>query len=253
MNVPENISDKETSRTVDGSSKARNLEALAGLLITILLLFVPFWIIAGIALLSLWKDFPPFILGCMVAGSLVICAIIVAGRLIRTKMKGFTRNAKQVVSVLLLLVDAVATGLAFYALTALQNKVDPIYLVENMVRVSKRLQAYQAEHGGYPPRQNVKSLLDTLGIRKSDLRYTFFFDITSAEYHAPDQTEITPENPDEPVLSMVVGRHGLVRCGDRFTLHRGGHVTRVNAGPEQQKPDVEQARDQSIIIPESQK
>lgn len=251
MNVPENISDKETSRTVDGSSKARDLETLAGLLITILLLFVPFWIIAGFALLSLWKDFPPFVLGCMVAGSLVLCAVFVAGKLILTKTNCAAPDAKQIITVLL--VDAVATGLAFYALTALQNKVDPIYLVENMVRVSKRLQAYQAEHGGYPPRQDVKSLLDTLGIRKSDLRYTFFFDITSAEYHAPDQTEVTPENQDEPVLSMVVGRHGLVRCGDRFTLHRGGHVTRVNAGPEQQKPDVEQARDQSIIIPESQK
>lgn len=217
----------------------------------ILLLFLPFWGGAGFALLSLWKDFPPFILGCMVAGSFVICVVFAATCLILTKAKCVDPDAKQVVSVLLL--DAVATGLAVYALTALQNKVDPIYLVENMVRVSKRLQAYQAEHGGYPAQQDVKSLLNTLGIRKSDLRYSFFFDITSAEYHAPDQAEVTPENQDEPVLSMVVRRHGVVRCNDRFTLHRGGHVTRVSAGSEQQALDDEQAHDQSILIPEGQK
>ena len=203
MNVPETMSDKETSRTVDGSSKARYLKALAGLLITILLLFVPFWIIAGYALMAVWSDFPPFVLWCMAAGSLVICAIV-AGRLILTKRKCITWYGRLIVCGLLV-INAIITAKQFHPLAELQYKVDRIYFTENICKVSEGLRAYYAEHGGYPPQQDMKSLLDTLGIRKSDLRYTLFYDITSAEYHASNLNLYDPAaNPDDPIFSLRV-------------------------------------------------
>ena len=59
-----------------------------------------------------------------------------------------------------------------------QLKSDNALTTENLVRVvSIRLEAYKEEHGTYPPQQDMKSLLETLGIRKSDFRKTFFFDL----------------------------------------------------------------------------
>ena len=61
-----------------------------------------------------------------------------------------------------------------------QLKSDNALTTENLVRVvSIRLEAYKEEHGTYPPQQDMKSLLETLGIRKSDFRKTFFFYICS--------------------------------------------------------------------------
>ena len=54
----------------------------------------------------------------------------------------------------------------------------------------------------------MKSLLNTLSISKSDFEKTRFFDISSAEYHAPS---LNPEDPlkklDDPVLSLRVKSH----------------------------------------------
>jgi hypothetical protein len=67
------------------------------------------------------------------------------------------------------------------------------------------LEQYHYEHGAYPPQQDMKSLLNTLGISKSDFEKTRFFDISSAEYHASNRNqECSDQNMDDPVLSIRV-------------------------------------------------
>ena len=75
----------------------------------------------------------------------------------------------------------------------------------NLVFVYRRLERYHTEHGAYPPQQDMKSLLNTLGISKSDFEKTRFFDISSAEYHASNRNqECSDQNMDDPVLSIRV-------------------------------------------------
>jgi len=51
----------------------------------------------------------------------------------------------------------------------------------------------------------MKSLLNTLGMSKSDFEKTRFFDISSAEYHAPNlNQEDSAQDIDDPVLSIRV-------------------------------------------------
>ena len=71
--------------------------------------------------------------------------------------------------------------------------------------MDERLKQYHTEHGAYPPQQDMKSLLNTLGMSKSDFEKTRFFDISSAEYHAPSlNPEDSAQNIDDPVLSICV-------------------------------------------------
>ena len=149
----------------------------------ILGLFVPVWFGIGVALMALWKDFPPFVIGCMFAGAFVVCALVALGKLIRAKTDDMPQKL-----VLIVLIAANAF-LVFHfsnALTALQFKVDRIYAVENMAKVLNRLEDYIRDHGSFPPQQDFESLLKTLDIQKSDFRKTLFYSIESAEYHALD-------------------------------------------------------------------
>ncbi|MBO4711016.1 hypothetical protein J5681_03770 [bacterium] len=90
----------------------------------------------------------------------------------------------------------------------LRLKEDRANTRSNLVFVYRRLEQYHYEHGAYPPQQDMKSLLNTLGISKSDFEKTRFFDISSAEYHASNRNqEYSDQNMDDPVLSIRVKSH----------------------------------------------
>ena len=87
-------------------------------------------------------------------------------------------------------------------------KEECIQTQDNLAFVYRRLEQYHYEHGAYPPQQDMKSLLNTLGISKSDFEKTRFFDISSAEYHASNRNqECSDQNMDDPVLSIRVKSH----------------------------------------------
>ena len=87
----------------------------------------------------------------------------------------------------------------------LRLKEDRANTRSNLVFVYRRLERYHIEHGAYPPQQDMKSLLNTLGMSKSDFEKTRFFDISSAEYHAFNRNqEYSDQNMDDPVLSIRV-------------------------------------------------
>jgi len=103
-----------------------------------------------------------------------------------------------------------------------QLKSDNALTTENLVRVvSIRLEAYKEEHGTYPPQQDMKSLLETLGIRKSDFRKTFFFDLYSAEYHAPAEDS---NDPEDRLITMHVKWHLFEGYDHLLFLRREGTV-----------------------------
>ena len=95
---------------------------------------------------------------------------------------------------------------------------------ENLNLLYNRLEDYNIVHGNYPPQQDMKSLLKTLGLNKSDFREVLFFDISSAEYHAPS---LNPEDPlkklDDPVLSLRVKSHVFGK-DERLCLKRDGGI-----------------------------
>lgn len=93
---------------------------------------------------------------------------------------------------------------------------------ENLNLLYSRLEDYNIVHGEYPPQQDMKSLLKTLGLNKSDFREVLFFDISSAEYHAPS---LNPEDPlkkmDDPVLTIRVKSHVFGK-DERLCLRKDG-------------------------------
>ncbi|MBR6240321.1 MAG: hypothetical protein IKQ82_02575, partial [Lentisphaeria bacterium] len=95
---------------------------------------------------------------------------------------------------------------------ALQFKGDKVYTGCNWMLVYRSLDRYHAEHGCYPPQQDMKSLLKTLGLTDHDFAWngtakyrakTFFMNVKSAEYHAPSQ------NSGYPHLTLSFRNHLL--------------------------------------------
>ena len=199
----------------------------------ILGLFVPVWFGVGFALMALWKDFPPFVVACMFAGSFVVCVLVALVRLIRAKTDDPTQKSALFV---LLVVDVFLVFPISNALTALQFKVDRIYTVENMAKVRNRLEDYIMDHGCFPPQQDFESLLKTLDIQKSDFRKTLFYSIESAEYHAlegaafqllSDRTEhtvLSPQDWEEKVLTLPIRRDLFSGFDTLLFLRRDGSV-----------------------------
>lgn len=108
----------------------------------------------------------------------------------------------------------------------LRLKEDRANIRSNLVFVYRRLEQYHYEHGAYPPQQDMKSLLNTLGISKSDFEKTRFFDISSAEYHAFNRNqEYSAQNMDDPVLSIRVKSHVFGK-DERLCLRRDGGIYR---------------------------
>ena len=219
----------------------------------ILLLFVPVWFGVGVALLALWKDFPPFVIACMFAGSFVVCALVALVRLIRAKTDAPMQKLSLIV---LLAVDAFLVYRFSSALTALQFKVDRIYTEENMIRVRDRLEEYICDHGGFPPQQDFESLLKTLDIQKSGFRKTLFYSIESAEYHALDGATFSrlfdplppTQNREERVLTLPIKRKLFGDFDDLLVLKRDGSI--AHEYPENKTPTPEQKpeADHSIIM-----
>ena len=127
----------------------------------------------------------------VILGSLVIIAIIAILRMVRDVRD---RKPKQIFLYLFLIaLDLIFMSLFFVWFTSLQLKQDTVNITSNLSLISKRLYAYQEEHGACPPQQELESLLETLGIQESDFIETYFFDIHSAEYHAPAEDSNDPE------------------------------------------------------------
>lgn len=115
---------------------------------------------------------------------------------------------------------------------------------ENMIRVSIRLEAYKTEHGSYPPQQDMRSLLETLGIRKSDFRKTFFFDLDSATYHAPPEDSTDPE---DRFITMRVKWHLFEGYDHLLFLRRDGTVGSEYLKGKTQETERTQEPDQSVL------
>ena len=128
----------------------------------------------------------------VILGSLVIIAIIAIVRMIRDVRD---RKPKLIPLYLVLLaIDIIFMSLFFVWFGAVQLKQDNADITSNLSLISKRLWAYQEEHGAYPPQQDLESLLKTLEIQETDFIKTYYFDIHSAEYHAPAEDSNDPED-----------------------------------------------------------
>ncbi len=128
----------------------------------------------------------------VILGSLVIIAIIAIVRMVRDVRD---RKPKIIPLYLVLLaIDIIFMSLFFVWFGAVQLKQDNADITANLSLISKRLYAYQEEHGAYPPQQDLESLLKTLGIQETDFIKTYYFDIHSAEYHAPAEDSNDPED-----------------------------------------------------------
>ena len=180
---------------------SRSLRFLEDHIAVILAVFCPAWVgiflvlMIGLPLLpeKIARKVSPEPLHIMLAvmGSLVLCVLIAILRMVRDVKAG---KPKQIlIYPLPIALDLIFMSLFFVWFTSLQLKQDTANTTSNLSLISKRLYAYQEEHGAYPPQQELESLLETLGIQESDFIETYFFDIHSAEYHAPAGDSNDPE------------------------------------------------------------
>jgi hypothetical protein len=149
--------------------------------------------------------------------------------------------------VLLLLLGALLIFIAAHIILFVGEAVlisDNNLTTENMIRVSLRLEAYKTEHGSYPPQQDMRSLLETLGIQKSDFRKTFFFDLYSATYHAPPEDSTDPE---DRFITMRVKWHLFEGYDHLLFLRRDGTVGSEYLKDKTQESERKPEPDQSII------
>lgn len=151
-------------------------------------------------------------------------------------------------AVLLLFLGALFILIAANVVMAVGDAVlksDNALTTENMLRVSKRLEAYKTEHGSYPPQQDMRSLLETLGFQKSDFRKTFFFDLYSATYLAPSEDSTDPE---DRFITMRVKWHLFEGYDDHLLfLRRNGTVGTEYLKNKTQEPERKPEPDQSFI------
>lgn len=149
--------------------------------------------------------------------------------------------------VLLLLLGALFIFIAAYIIPCVGEAVlksDNALTTENMIRVSIRLEAYKTEHGSYPPQQDMRSLLETLGIQKSDFRKTFFFDLDSATYHAPPEDSADPE---DRFITMRVKWHLFEGYDHLLFLRRDGTVGSEYLKDKTQESEHKPEPDQSVL------
>ena len=128
-----------------------------------------------------------------ILASLVICALIAILRMVRTITDGTSRRP----IIYLLALDIIITFFIFKTSVAMQAKVDNAHITSDLSRISKHLFVYEEEHGSYPPQQDMESLLETLGM--NDFSKTRFYDIHSAEYHAPAEDSY---DPNETIITI---------------------------------------------------
>ena len=178
----------------------RTLYYLEDHIAVILALFIPVWLGILFAMVVVLELLPKEIArklepqgmntAFVILATLVVCAVIAVLRMVRDITDGISRRP----IIYLLVLDIIIMFFIYDTSAALQLKQDNADITSNLSRISKRLYAYQEEHGSYPPQQDLESLLETLGIQESDFIKTYFFDIHSAEYHAPAEDSNDPED-----------------------------------------------------------
>ena len=130
-----------------------------------------------------------------ILASLVICALIAICRMVRDIKEW---NPMQSPFYLFLLaMDILITFFIFKMSVAMQRKIDDANISSNLSQISKYLYVYEEEHGSYPPQQDMESLLETLGM--NDFSKTRFYDLYSAEYHAPAEDSY---DPNETIITI---------------------------------------------------
>ena len=130
-----------------------------------------------------------------ILASLVICALIAILRMVRTITDGTSRRP----IIYLLALDIIITFFIFKTSVAMQAKVDNAHITSDLSRISKHLFVYEEEHGSYPPQQDMESLLETLEVNDSVFIKTRFYDLYSAEYHAPAEDSY---DPNETIITI---------------------------------------------------
>ena len=152
-----------------------------------------------------------------ILASLVVFAIIAILRMIRDITEGSLRWP----IIFLLAMDIIITFYIFKTSVAMQAKVDNAHITSDLSRISKHLFVYEEEHGSYPPQQDMKSLLEMLGMNDSDFVKTRFYDIYSAEYHAPAEDS---NDPEDRLITMHVKWHLFEGYDHLLFLRREGTV-----------------------------
>ena len=203
----------------------------------LLLLFFPGWIVLLEVLVALGICPSPVEILVLLVVSLLVCAVAAVVRMYR---EGVQRLSVYVLFTL----DLLFILYLFPMIVAVQLKSDNALTTENMIRVSIRLEAYKMEHGSYPPQQDMRSLLETLGIQKSDFRKTFFFDLDSATYHAPPEDSTDPE---DRFITMRVKWHLFEGYDHLLFLRRDGTVGSEYLKKKTQETERTQEPDQSVL------
>ena len=130
-----------------------------------------------------------------ILASLVICALIAICRMVRDITDGTSRRP----IIYLLALDILITFFVFRMSMAMQRKIDDANISSNLSQISKYLYVYEEEHGSYPLQQDMESLLETLEMNDSVFIKTRFYDLYSAEYHAPAEDSY---DPNETIITI---------------------------------------------------
>ena len=117
--------------------------------------------------------------------------------MVRDVRDGTSRGAGPII--FLLAMDILITFFIFRLSVAMQRKIDDANITSNLSQISKYLYVYEEEHGSYPPQQDMESLLETLGMNDSVFIKTRFYDLYSAEYHAPAEDSY---DPNETIITI---------------------------------------------------
>ena len=132
-----------------------------------------------------------------ILASLVICALIAICRMVRDINEW--KPMQSPFYLFLLAMDILITFFIFRMSVAMQRKIDDANITSNLSQISKYLYVYEEEHGSYPPQQDMESLLETLEVNDSVFIKTRFYDLYSAEYHAPAEDSY---DPNETIITI---------------------------------------------------
>ena len=183
----------------------------------LLLLYLPGWLIVLDLIASFSKvHHSPYVIAALLTVSLVVCSVAEAVRMAREddlKLSVFC----------LIALDILFLVFVFPMCGELYLKQDYNDTLSNMVLIYRRMEAYQMEHGNYPPQQDLKSLLKTLDIKQRDLNGKgFFYDVGSAEYHAPEDIEGPNDRYMDSVLSVRIRKTLFGKSDKLLVLRRDG-------------------------------
>ena len=132
-----------------------------------------------------------------ILASLVVCAVIAICRMVRDIKEWKPKQSP--FYLFLLAMDILIMFFIFRMSVAMQRKIDDANITSNLSQISKGLYMYEMGHGSYPPQQDIRSLLETLGMNDSVFIKTRFYDLYSAKYHAPAEDSY---DPNETIITI---------------------------------------------------